>query len=220
MSMNDLVVPAPRKDVLVTNRFLGTVGMLASPMMLAEMLIFGFKQHGSNRVIGILGVIYTVGWICSALAMRRSRVTGDNRLSRGAFVIQLAGLLLALLWSLQEIIYSGIDMSGLFYRVTDAAWPLSHLLMLAIGILTLRARVWEGWRRFTPLLVGLALPAAVAAALVAGEAGMGIAFAVMTTVGFFALGYSVRAESSAHVRASPSRLGTVAIGSLITMTKR
>jgi hypothetical protein len=175
--------------------------MLASPMMLAEMLIFGFKQHGSNRVIGVLGVIYTAGWVCSAVGMRRSRVTGDNALSKGVFVLQLLGLLLAFLWSLQEIIYSGIDMSGMFYRVMDAAWPLSHLLMLAIGILTLRAGVWEGRRRFAPLLAGLALPVAIAAAQVAGEAGMGIAFAVMTTAGFFALGYSVRTESRAPGRA-------------------
>jgi hypothetical protein len=194
MSINDLVVPAPRKDVLVTNRSLGTLGMLASPMMLAEMLIFGFRQHGSNRVIGVLGVIYIVGWICSAVGMRRSRVTGDNALSKGVFALQLLGLLLALLWSLQEIIYSGSDTSGVFHRVTDAAWPLSHLLMLPVGILTLRAGVWEGWRRFAPLLVGLALPVAIAAALVAGQAGMGIAFAGMTTAGFLALGYAVRTE--------------------------
>ena len=194
MSTNELVVPAPRKDLLVTNRSLGTLGMLASPMMLAEMLIFGFKQHGSNRVIGVLGVIYIVGWICSAVGMRRSRVTGDNALSKGVFVLQFVGLLLAFLWSLQEIIYSGIDMSGVFYRVTDAAWPLSHLLMLPVGIVTLRAGVWEGWRRFAPLLVGLALPVAIAASLVAGGAWMGIVFGIMTTAGFFALGYAVRTE--------------------------
>jgi hypothetical protein len=201
MSINDLVVPASPERVFVTNRFLGTVGMLASPMMLAEMLLFDFKQHGSNRVIGVLGVVYILGWICNAAGMRRSRVTGDNSLSKGAFVVQIAGLLLAFLWSLQEIIHSGIDKGGVFYRVTDAAWPLSHLLMLVIGILTLRAGVWEGWRRFTPLVVGLALPVAIAAAPLAGEAGMGIAFAVMTTAGFFALSYSVRAESGVPGRA-------------------
>jgi hypothetical protein len=201
MSINELVMPAPRKGLLVTNRFLGTVGMLASPMMLAEMLIFGFQQHGSNRVVGVLGTIYIVGWFCSAVGMRRSRVTGDNALSRGVFVLQLFGLLLALLWSLQEIIHSGVDTSGVFYRVTDAAWPLSHLLMLVVGILTLRAGVWRGWRRFAPLLVGLALPVAIAAALAPGQAGMGSAFGVMTTAGFFALGYSVRTGGSAHDRA-------------------
>jgi hypothetical protein len=175
--------------------------MLASPMMLVEMRLFDFKQHGSNRVIGVLGVIYIFGWVCSAVGMRRSRVTGDNSLSKGVFVLQLLGLLLAFLWSLQEIIYSGIDKGGVFYRVTDAAWPLGHLLMLVIGILTLRAGVWEGRRRFAPLLVGLALPVAIAAALLAGEAGMGITFAVMTTAGFFTLGYSVRTESHAPGRA-------------------
>ena len=194
MSMNDLVVAAPRNGVLVTNRVLGTLGMLAGPMMLAEMLIFGFTQHGSNRVIGVLGVFYIAGWICTAVGMRRSRVTGDGALGKGAFVVQLVGLLLAFLWSLHEILYSGDDRSGVFYGVTDAAWPLSHLFMLVIGVLTLRAGVWRGWRRFAPLLVGLALPVAIAASLVAGRAWMGIAFGIMTTAGFFALGYAVRTE--------------------------
>ena len=201
MSINPLALPAPRKDVFISNHFLGTLGMLAGPMMLAEVLIFGFTQHGSNRVIGVLGVIYTVGWVCSAVGMRRSRVAGDNALSKGTYVVQLAGLLLAFLWSLQEITYSGIDKGGVFYGVTDAAWPLSHLFMLVIGILTLRAGVWKGWRKFAPLMVGLALPVAMAAALVAGKSAMGIAFGVMTTAGFFTLGYSVRAESSVAGRA-------------------
>jgi len=200
MSINEMVLPAPRKGLLVTERLLGTLGMLASPMMLVEMLFFGFRQHGSNRVIGLLGVIYTVGWFCSALGMRRSRATGDTALSKGVFVLQLVGLVLAFFWSLQELIHTGVDKSGLFYGVTDAAWPLSHLFMLVIGILTVRAGVWEGWRRFAPLLVGLALPAAIAAASVFGMAEMGITFAVMTTAGFFALGYSVRTGAGAPGR--------------------
>ena len=201
MSANNLAVPAPGRDVLVTNRLLGTLGMLASPMMLAEMLIFGFSQHGSNRVIGVLGVIYTAGWVCSAVGMRRSRVTGDTALSRVVFVVQLAGLLLAFLWSLQEVVHSGIDKGGAFYGVTDAAWPLSHLFMLVIGILTVRAKVWGGWRRFAPFLAGLALPVAAASASVAGRGAMGFAFGVMTTAGFLALGYALRTESGVHGRA-------------------
>lgn len=200
MSTNGLVMPAPRDGVLVTNRFLGTLGMLAAPMMLAEMLLFGFTQHGSNRVIGVLGAIYIAGWACSAVGMRRSRVYGDGALSKGVFVVQLAGLLLAFLWSLQEVFHSGADRGGLFYGVTDAAWPLSHLFMVFIGVLTVKAKVWRGPRRFAPLLAGLALPVAVAAAAVAGRGAMGIAFGVMTAAGFLALGYALRTEGGAPRR--------------------
>jgi uncharacterized membrane protein YhdT len=192
MSVKDLVLPAARRDVLVTNRLLGSLGMLAAPMMLAEMKIFGFKQHGSNRVIGVLGMIYVSGWMCTAVGMRRRSATGACPLNKGVFAIQIVGLLLALSWSLQQIIYPDISMSGIFFRVTDAAWPLSHLLMVVVGVLTLRAGVWTGWRRFAPFLVGLALPAGIAAASVAGESAMGITFAALTTIGFLALGYAVR----------------------------
>jgi hypothetical protein len=72
--------------------------------------------------------------------------------------------------------------------------------MLVVGILPVRAGVWEGWRRFAPFLVGLALPAAFAAASVFGGAWMGVTFASMTTAGFFTLGYSVCTGSGAHGR--------------------
>ena len=201
MSTNELTVPVPRSGVLVTDRVLGTLGMLAGPMMLAEILFFGFTQHGSNRVIGVLGTVYIAGWFCSAVGMRRARVTGDGALGKGAFVMQIVGLLLAFLWSVQEITYSGADRGGVFYGVTDAAWPLSHLFMLVIGILTLRAGVWKGWRRFAPLVVGLALPAGIAAASAAGQQAMGAAFGSMTAAGFLALGYAVRAQSGGPGRA-------------------
>lgn len=194
MSANDLGLPAAQRNVYVTNRLLGTLGMSAAPMMLVEMLIFGLTQHGSNRVIGVLCVIYIAGWVCSAIGLRRTRATGDAALSKGVFVLQLAGLFLALLWALQQIIYPSIDMNSMFFRVTDAAWPLSHLFMLVVGVLTLREGVWEGWRRFAPLLVGLALPVGIGAALIGGKSAMGIAFAALTTAGFLALGYAVRTD--------------------------
>jgi hypothetical protein len=197
MSVNDLVLPAAQRDVFVTNRLLGTLGMLAAPMMLAEMLIFGFMQHGSNRVIGALSAIYIAGWICTAVGMRRLRAAGNTSLSKGVFVAQLVGLTLAFLWALHEIVYSDAGKDSVFFRVTDAAWPLSHLFMLVVGILTLRAGVWTGWQRFAPFLVGLALPAGIGASLIAGKSAMGIPFAALTTAGFLMLGYAVRTNETA-----------------------
>ena len=49
--------------------------------------------------------------------------------------------------------------------------------------------------------MGLVLPVAIAAALVVGQKAMGIAFGLMTTAGFLALGYAVRAESGRPGRA-------------------
>jgi hypothetical protein len=103
----------------------------------------------------------------------------------------LIGLLLAGLWALQEIIHLNYIDGGAVFNICDAAWPLSHLFMLVIGVFVLRAGIWRGWRRFPPFVCGLALPAFIAAsAFGVKEVGI-ILFSVMTTIGFLILGYAV-----------------------------
>jgi hypothetical protein len=188
--------PVERKSV-ATPRLLGTLGMLAGPMLLVGALLspFGLGADGQNsRTMGVLGVIYIGGWICSAVAMRMLRVTGRGAGGKAAFVIQIIGLSLALLFSVQEIINPNPDSRSLLFNITDAAWPLSHLFMLVVGALVLRAGVWRGWRRLPPFLCGLALPIFFAAmALGAGESA-GLLFPVLTAVGFMTLGYAVRSS--------------------------
>jgi hypothetical protein len=43
--------------------------------------------------------------------------------------------------------------SGAFY-LSEAVWVVVQLLLL-VGIAVIRARRWQGWARFTPLLAGL-----------------------------------------------------------------
>ncbi len=42
MTANDISLPVIRQEGLVSNRALGTIGMLGSPMLLLEGLLFGF----------------------------------------------------------------------------------------------------------------------------------------------------------------------------------
>lgn len=43
----------------------------------------------------------------------------------------------------------------LFEAIVEISSQLVAVRMVLVGIATLRARVWRGWRTFTPLLVGL-----------------------------------------------------------------
>ena len=47
---------------------------------------------------------------------------------------------------------------SLLARVTDAAWPLSHVFMLVVGTLVLSVGRLTGWRRFPAMISGLAQP--------------------------------------------------------------
>lgn len=141
-------------------------------------------------IASMLGMLYLVGWAASAMGMRQLKVTGAGALAQIIFVIQLAGLSLALIFNALEMAHANPD--TFFFHVTDMAWPLSHLFMLVVGAFVLATRVWRGWRSWTPILCGLVLPIFFAARPLLGGAVAGFIFGFLTMVTFALLGYAVR----------------------------
>src|SRR3954465_15626526 len=133
MAVEQLKLGTIERNNLSSTRILGTIGMLASPALLIEMLLFIYVYHGesqNNRIVGLLGIIYTVGWACSLIGMRQLRVLGRNLPGHILFFIQLAGVSLAFLLSVLEIADPNPVEKSLLFGITDAAWPLSHLFMI------------------------------------------------------------------------------------------
>jgi hypothetical protein len=186
------------QEATLSPRLLGTLGMIAAPMLFIEGVLYayGYADGASAWVMSLPGLIYLTGWACSLTGMRRLRATGHGALSKALFIIQLAGLILAFLFNVQEM--AGANPDNLFFHITDIAWPASHVLMLVAGVFVLTAKVWRGWRVATPFLCGLALPVFFAAsALINRETG-GFLFGVLTAVGFMSLGYAVRTAADAR----------------------
>jgi hypothetical protein len=184
-----------------TRSLLGATGIFGAPAFLVQWLAFGAPAPDApqDAVATLVHVVYLAGFASSALALRLLRATGGGR---GAAVIAAAqgvGLLLAAAQVLQDAVRARPLGDG-FYAATDVAWPLSHLFMLVVGVAVLRARVWTGWRRWTPLACGLALPAAFAAMAVGGRAAMIAAFATATAAAFLALGVAVLGAPAARAR--------------------
>ena len=179
------------------NQALGTIGILASPVLLIESAyryLSGLPDNTNTIFIGIVGSIYIAGWMCSAIGLRRARVTGSGSGSLAIFVVQMVGLALAGIWSLNEIFHFAVVRDGAAFRFVDAAWPLSHLFMLIVGVAVLRADVWRGWRLAAPFICGLALPLFFVFAA-AGIKDIGVlVFTSMTAAGFALLGNAVRSQ--------------------------
>lgn len=173
-------------------RLLGTLGLLASPMILLEGVYAGFGQHGTDRVIGLLEVIYIAGWMGSMLGLHSLNATGRGRLGKAVLAIQLLGLLVAGGWSAYHLFTPNPNTEHVLYQLTDAAWPFSHLFMIVVGIATVAAKTLSGWRRLAPFVAGFALPLAILSAGLVGEASLGVVFGLLTTLGFGLLGYTVR----------------------------
>ena len=166
--------------------------MIASPALLLTGIIYGFDEPVSNRVTGLLGLIFVLGWMCSAVGIRLHRATGRGRAARALFILQMIGLLLAASQQVQEMVFEQPEANGLVYTVADMAWPLSMLMMLLVGSFVLKAGVWRGWRRWSVILCGLALPLFLGVGALLGRRLSVIFFGVLTTLLFMLLGYAVR----------------------------
>jgi hypothetical protein len=188
---------------------LGTAGIVAAPLLFVELARSGFHPEGTDFAGALLQVLYLGGWLCGLVGLRLLRVAGDSIESRTLFVVQVALLGIALLWTGQYLFLADPEQNAL-WTVGDFAWPLSHLLMLGLGAQVIRAGRLIGWRRFAPLLPGLGL-LLVPATLVFGAPQWlaGTLFGAFTTIGFGAVGWIVRSGAPA-VAAAPAGLRAAA----------
>lgn len=181
-----------KRDFFTSNRVLGTLGIIGAPMLAVNLVL---SSAFENRFAHFFGVFYIAGWICSTIGMRRRRATGNGAASAILFGAQIIGLVLALLNSAQDAFGVTAETTGLFYGICDAAYPLSHLLMLIVAAFVWRTGVWTNWRKFAPLVCGLALPSFFVSAAI-GNSILGAAiFGFSTAAGFAMLGLAVRTES-------------------------
>ena len=178
-------------------RLLGILGMVGALMLVVEGLLRDSQARSAGLRVGTFEMLYLGGWMCSLVGMAHSQATGEGRFGRAVLGVQGVGLCLAAIFTLWEAFTAGRATSNLLFEFVNAAWPLSHLFMIAVGVATLRAQVWRGWMRFSPLLCGLALPASIFAAA-AGVQGSSVGpFAVFTAAAFLSLGYAVATADQA-----------------------
>jgi len=175
-----------------THRILGALGMLGSPVFLVQWLFLATPDgRPAETPLGTyMDLAYLAGWMCSTVAIRAMRATGRRRGAAVLFALQVVGLLLAAGQEIQDLMQRR-PFGDAFYGVTDFSWPLSHLLMIAVGVAVLRANVWTGWRRWAPLACGMALPIGLASGAAFGQPALMATFGIGTAAAFFALGLAV-----------------------------
>ncbi len=136
----------------MNNRLLGTIAMICAPALLIEGLLLRGEENAS--ITGIASMVFMAGWICSNIGMWRMRATGTSKWAHTMLLIQLVGLVLAFIFGFFEATRL-LGRESIIFSITDAAWPLSMLWMIVVGITAIRAKQLFGWRRFVPLLCPL-----------------------------------------------------------------
>jgi hypothetical protein len=171
-------------------RLLGALALLGSPMMLVQYVWWQVAGAAApspeSGIAQVEFLLYIWGFAAAAAGLRRLRVTGRGRGAAIVTAVQAVGLFLASLQPWLDLTV-GRARGGAFYMATDIAWPASHVYMLVVGVAALRAGVWRGWRRWTPLACGLAFPLMAAGAGLFGREAMGAVFGPATALAFGAL---------------------------------
>lgn len=172
-------------------RLLGTLGMAGALMLAVEGLLRGTEARSAGLRVGTFELLYLGGWMCSLIGMRRTRATGDTQFGRAVLLAQGMFLCLGAMFTIWESFAAARSTGDPLFELLNAAWPLSHMCMIAVGGAALRAKLWRGWRKFVPLLCGLALPVAMLAGATGARFGVLGPFTVFTATALFFLGYAV-----------------------------
>ena len=170
----------------MNNRLLGTIAIICAPALLIEELLLRGQENA--LITGIASMVFMAGWICSNIGMWRMRATGTGKWGRAVLLVQLVGLGLAFLFGLFEA--TGLlGRESIVFNVTDAAWPLSMLWMIVVGVSVIVAKRLSGWQCFVPLLCPLWLAIAIMLSIafgdtVGGTVGFGYAAVVWALLGY------------------------------------
>lgn len=144
----------------MNNKTLGTLAMIGAPcMLLGTLTEMAFPHLAQSWFTGVWGLLYITPWMGIMVAMHRAGVLGSTFLGRAMPWVLIVTLTLADISNLMYLPAAGNKPSYFFY--IDLFWPISHVLMIVVGIVAIRAKVLLGWQRYVPLLMGLWLPFAL-----------------------------------------------------------
>jgi hypothetical protein len=190
---------------------LSAVVMLLWPRQVAEELVsYPFTTAGFYMAQGWF-FIHHFGLVLVLVALALSGAVGNGRLGRGGAWAAVIGMVALTLCELLAVRYadwlSATANAGLMGTCYGISVAVIGLGMLAAGIGVVRAGVWHGWRRWTPLAIGIATFAVVTPGTFRGFVIARLAIGSWLLL-LAALGWSLYVESRRFTPAPLPRLAT------------
>ena len=164
------------------------------PRVLGAILFFGSLVATLNSFRGddldMLGsaalVLWSIGGVCGIIGLIRLNVLGPNAVARAFGFLPILGFLVLILG--EGLSWTGFSELGdpLNNSLAAIGWVAVLAGMLVVGILTIAAKTWSGWRRFVPLLTVVIVPIAFGIGQAVGSQNLtGVpAFAVWMLLGY------------------------------------
>jgi len=133
-------------------------------------------------------MLFGIGGMCGITGLIKLNALGTNTVARALGFVPLIGFAAFALGS--ALTLGGLVASGdtLYTVLASIGWIMMLVGMLIVGIMTIAAKNWQGWRRFIPLLAIVLAPVGLGIGSLVGSQNLGGALAFS---GFLLLGIVV-----------------------------
>lgn len=193
-----------------TVRWCGAAAAAGAVVWSGTWLAAGVPEEGVNEAVEIWGSFaFQLGVVALLVAMRGTDATGMSRWGRWVLSGEAVLMVLAIAWTVPHLAdpnYMSNNENGVLNAVLlalDAAWPLSMLGLVAVGVTVVRARRWPSPLRWMPLAASLLLPVDILSMLLLGEWTEIVARAVYMSATYGALGVLLVRDAPEVVSRSP-----------------
>src|SRR5688500_570853 len=133
----------------MNNRLLGTLCMLGGAVALMDAIRWGVLGLSVNDTVTQTSfIVWAIGSIAGLLGLIFLNVVGSSPVTRALALLPVLGFALLGATSLLQL----AGLVGNDHPIFGIAWLLEVAGMVLVAILTLAAKTWRDWRRFTPLL--------------------------------------------------------------------
>lgn len=179
----------------MNHRSLGIICIIGSVIWVVDnirWIVLGLTEF--DMIATSVNMIWAIGGICALVGMIRLNVVGENPITRALACVPIIGFVALFLGGI--MLLAGYD-TVITNTLIGIGWLLQAAGMVIVGILTIAAKTWQGWRRFVPLLCIVIIPVGFALGAIAGNTALAVPLVAVTWV---LLGYAVTTAEPAAVQ--------------------
>ena len=166
----------------MNTRFLGIICIVGSVIAMLDAFRLSALGKNYDDITPITLSLWCIGGIAALVGMIQLNAVGSNTVVRALTFLPIIGFVLLILGSVLQLAGAITAENNMF----GIGWLVLYSGMVLVGILTIAAKVWRGWRRFVPLLTVVLLPVGFSIGYAVGSLSLGVAFiyAVWALVGY------------------------------------
>jgi hypothetical protein len=148
----------------MNNRLLGAILIAGTLIVIFDSLrTAGLPPDApSDSISNLAQTLWSISGVFGIAGLIRSGALGHSPVARALGFLPMFGFALLFLDGVLDVAGVAAEGTALESGLATLAWVSLLAGMLVVGILTIAARSWQGWRRFVPLLTALAAPIALA----------------------------------------------------------